>query len=431
MSRRTSTQFNRYRAEAARDYGVGADRKGSSLLRDVGSIRTKLDDVTKRLECNTALESESAEMNEHLVLQVAALQKGFNMLADAVVEQLEAVRDESSRWPEERRGWVRSMDDLRKDMQRRMDGMHAKYEESLGALERAWQENQGLRSENDVLHHRLSELEAQSKQQGARVERVVGAMGDLRGGLDDMRAATQDLATKVEAREAIHRGIGRAIADLEAKLKGEVDALGRDAAEEDREIKRQLAEVAAEVKSLDTHCRQLDTAQRDMSGALGQRVTVLERGPDLEPVAAALRAMEARVSGISQQSIEASRGVQEALGRMAREQAASEAVVGSIEAKLASLRRAVQEHHDALVRSSKVFAEALHISVPVSQVALAATIDAGRSDYGGARGYVTGGGAGGTAPTPGLWPARGADDTKFNASVAGTAARATPGAVFR
>jgi hypothetical protein len=38
-------------------------------------------------------------------LQVSALQRGFSSLADAVIEELEAVREESQQWPDERARW--------------------------------------------------------------------------------------------------------------------------------------------------------------------------------------------------------------------------------------------------------------------------------------------------------------------------------------
>ena len=41
---------------------------------------------------------ETADATRYMQVQVAALQRGFNSLADAVIEELEAVREESSNW---------------------------------------------------------------------------------------------------------------------------------------------------------------------------------------------------------------------------------------------------------------------------------------------------------------------------------------------
>lgn len=67
---------------------------------------------------------ETADAARYLQVQVASLQRGFNSLADAVIEELEAVREESGNWPRERSKWIDAMKLLRDEMQEKLDDMH-------------------------------------------------------------------------------------------------------------------------------------------------------------------------------------------------------------------------------------------------------------------------------------------------------------------
>jgi hypothetical protein len=45
-------------------------------------------------------------------MQVKALQKGFSMLSDAVIEELDSMRQEGRRWQEERSNWAATIQQL-------------------------------------------------------------------------------------------------------------------------------------------------------------------------------------------------------------------------------------------------------------------------------------------------------------------------------
>jgi len=333
--------------------------------------------LQRESEAALALEAESASINQQLALQVAALQRGFSSLADAVLEELEAVRDESMRWPEERTSWVNAMERLRDDMDTKLQRMEARHDEGQAALDKAWGENQQLRAENDVLHARLSELEARNNELTRHVDQVRRGVSALQESGTDVKESLSGLAAKVEAREAIQRTIGRTLADLEARLSDEMSRLRDDATNTCRALQTDAEAAAGDLEGLRTWCKQLDGSHRTMVADVQARLAHLEAGPDLGPVLSAVQALEDRVGNLSRQHEASVSRVEAGLGRINADAAESSARLGQFDQHLQAVRRALREHHEALVRSAGVFAGALNMSSPVSEVSLQASLNPG------------------------------------------------------
>jgi len=351
--------------------GNGADAgPGRDVLKAVSQLQ-------RESEAALALEAESAQINQQLALQVAALQRGFASLAYAVLEELEAVRDESQRWPDERSSWVNAMAKLKEDMQKKVDHMEARHEDAQVALDKAWQENQQLRAENDMLHHRLSDLEGRSNELTRHLEQVKRGLSTVQQSGGDMKEALTTLATKVDAREAIQRTLGRTIADLEARMRDEVGRLRDDTTNTCRALQSDAEALAGDMESLRTWCHQLDASHRNHVADTTQRLAHVEAGPDLGPILAAVQQIEDRMGNMGRAQDSATTRLEAGLGRLNSDYADVASRIENADATIQALRRAVREHHEALVRSASVFASALNISSPVSEVSLAAALSPG------------------------------------------------------
>ena len=100
----------------------------------------------------------------------------------------------------------------------------------------------------------------------------------------------------------------------------------------------------------------------------------MEAGPDLTPVVGAVQALEGRLGQLARTTEASAARLEAGLGRLNADAAENHAKVENANVGVTTLRRAMREHHEALIRASSVFAGALKMSSPISEVSLVSSL---------------------------------------------------------
>lgn len=184
-----------------------------------------------------------------------------------------------------------------------------------------------------------------------------------------MLGSQTTLATKVDAREAIQRTLGRTIADLEARMRDEVGRLRDDTTNTCRALQvtgvadcalavntmcsrspflgcwpqSDAEALAGDMESLRTWCHQLDASHRNHVADTTQRLAHVEAGPDLGPILAAVQQIEDRMGNMGRAQDSATTRLEAGLGRLNSDYADVASRIENADATIQALRRAVRE----------------------------------------------------------------------------------------
>lgn len=83
-----------------------------------------------------------------------------------------------------------------------------RHQESVGALEKAWRENQELREANELLHQRMADLDVRVRAGESAVDRLRDGVGTLQKSLvEDLRASLHALAEKARCPWVVRRAV--------------------------------------------------------------------------------------------------------------------------------------------------------------------------------------------------------------------------------
>ena len=169
---------------AGQQNGAQNGKKGARVIH---TLRNAVDQLRRDSEEQLAAEQEAASTVHYLCAQVAALQRGFTILSDAVLEELDAVRDESARWASEREGWASRMAALESDVLRRVSDTERWRNEVETRVAQACADANNAKQHADATRNHLADVEGTTKALVERVSALENEVGYAQQALGDTR----------------------------------------------------------------------------------------------------------------------------------------------------------------------------------------------------------------------------------------------------
>ena len=97
------------------------DSTKPAVGRVIHRIKGAVDSLARERSSRAVLELDTAHTFAHLSAQIAGLQTAFTTLADGVIDELDAQREEHARWRRESDRWVGKMAHLESEIWKRCD----------------------------------------------------------------------------------------------------------------------------------------------------------------------------------------------------------------------------------------------------------------------------------------------------------------------
>ena len=97
------------------------DSTKPAVGRVIHRIKGAVDSLARERSSRAVLELDTAHTFAHLSAQIAGLQTAFTTLADGVIDELDAQREEHARWRRESERWVGKMAHLESEIWKRCD----------------------------------------------------------------------------------------------------------------------------------------------------------------------------------------------------------------------------------------------------------------------------------------------------------------------
>lgn len=333
---------------AAPSGGAGSGRKVKPVVgRVIHTLRGAVEQLQRDSEQQIALEHESAQTFAFLCQQVAALQRGFTTLADAVLEELDAVRDESVRWQDEREAWAASMKELAGETRRKLQELDRWQAESVAV------KADQLAARNDLELHKqqLAELDS-------RLSAFKGNMDEFRVEIGYAQSAVAEVRAGLGEADRRDTEQSRAIGGLSERLDTAVSAITEDLGTLWHEASEQAAALGRDSRVLVDDLRALRTWCKHFETAHDLRLKKVEAGAQLD-------VLQKKLGALSQQQARHAKSVEEVVKSLLADTGALTRAARQTDASVGNLRRCAVEQHEALVRSSRAFADALHMQTPV------------------------------------------------------------------
>jgi hypothetical protein len=173
--------------------------------RVIHQLRTAVESLSKENASQAKLEEESAQTFQFLCTQVTALQRAFTTLADAVIEELDTVRDDQVQWRQEKEEWVHKMTSIERDVERR-----------VAAVDSWREENDALRGE--LLAFKTEQAGVNSSQ--VNVETMRDHLEDLRAEMGYAQSAVSEARLALAEAERREAEMGQALQSLQLKAEG-------------------------------------------------------------------------------------------------------------------------------------------------------------------------------------------------------------------
>lgn len=194
---------------------------GPVVGRVITQLRGAVESLHRENQSQVKLEQETAQTFDYLCAQVASLQRAFTTLADAVIDELDAVRDDQAQFRQERDEWTKRVMRIERDVQKRVTAVDS------------WQrENDAIR--NDLLVFKSEQAAVNDAQVDAEAMR-----DDLEALREEMTVARDAVA---EARAALAEAERR-----EAEMSRAMHVLQRKAESGDLKLQEQVNALRAAV----------------------------------------------------------------------------------------------------------------------------------------------------------------------------------------
>ncbi|KAK3278185.1 hypothetical protein CYMTET_13863 [Cymbomonas tetramitiformis] len=348
-----------------RSVGTRRVKPVGQVGRMMTGLRSAVEQLQKDNDEQFFLEQESSQAFQYLCTQVGALQRGFTTLADAVLEELESVREESARWQEERQAWSGKMKRLGNEVRSKLSDFQHNGAAAAG-------QSQQLRVEvfHDIMPQ-LVELKAshaatqqQISEMEAKLVEIKNTVAEVQGDVDrcgrsqrDLKVVVNDtdrhcMATAQELSLA-QANYGR-LEDSHKEVQEELAKARNDSSEAASALARDMAALAEDARSLRTWCKQLE-AGHDTRMKKSEAATA-ERG----------EALQKKIQTVIQQQARHSKSVEDIIKSMMEDHSSLHKQTRTLETSLGALRRCASEHHEALLRSCQVFSTSLKIPSPLA-----------------------------------------------------------------
>jgi len=269
---------------------------------------------------------------QYLCMQVQALQKGFSMLADAVLDELETVREESAKWQTEREGWKSSMERLQ-------DSVESKLKEFDAAREDMEQWKVGA---TDVLAKARQELLSTSVQP---LESKLNEVSTVLSGVVKTSSNAQLSVLNLENRLEAH------VKEYTADKAGDKDTFV---------AVRSLIEASERESLAASEALANDVAQlnEDVRGLRSFQQSLAEKNP-------AIDVLREKISLLMQHQGKHAKSMEDIVRNMIADTQSLSKKSRSMEQRLTSVETGMSDTYEALARSSHVFSAALKIPSPI------------------------------------------------------------------
>eukprot|EP00873_Tetraselmis_striata_P007035 jgi/Tetstr1/427299/TSEL_017468.t1 len=303
----------------------------------VNTLRSALEELQKEgvgREPATAGYSagDGKHTTQYLCAQVKALQKGFSMLADAVLDELETVREESRKWQTERDGWMSTMTQLR-------DSVEAKLEEFD-------------RAKDDMEHWKLGATDVLAK---ARQELVSTSVQPLESRLSEVSTVLSGVVKNTSNAQL-------AVLNLENRLDSHVKEYTADKAS-DRDT---IAAVRTYVDSSEREAYSVSEALAGDVAKLNEDVKGLQiMQQNLAQQNPAVDALKEKISLMMQHQGKHAKSMEDIVRNLLADTQSLSKKSRSMDNRLTGAESAVADTYEALARSSQVFSAALKIPSPI------------------------------------------------------------------
>ncbi|DBA96228.1 hypothetical protein WJX82_006128 [Trebouxia sp. C0006] len=378
-----------------------------------GKVLHNLKDTLKTLQLQSkgVADFESIQAVQYLSVQVNALQKGFLTLSDALLEELESVK-------QERDSLATTLNEIRHDDSRKMADMQQRFDHMYALMQDC--QNNTHSSTRDECARVSAKIEILEQRQAAAAQQASEAAHthslqtkQLEQSVEDHQQRLVTSVNKAESRgrEAAEQIAQRAVADSQISMQEACECMARDMIDNlvppmvERIVAQRLREsvkeqggliykdmlslradlahlrqegesassltsavavsastLAEDVRQLAHWCRSADEAREQQEGRLDQ----LERVP---PLQAQLKALQDRVTTASKNQGRHAQSVEDIIRALVMDTAALSRQSKSLDGQLANIKHLSERTQGQLVRSSWVFSNALGIPSPLADTA--------------------------------------------------------------
>lgn len=324
-------------------------------------LRSAVEQLQKDNDEQFFLEQESSQAFQYLCTQVGALQRGFTTLADAVLEELESVREESTRWQEERQAWSGKMKRLGNEVRSKLADFNAAAGQSQQLRVEVFHEFMPqiaeLKASHAATQQQIAEMEAKLVEIKSTVAEVQSNVDRCGRSQRDLKVVVSDtdrhcMATAQEL-SLVQANYGR-LEDSHKEVQEELAKARNDSSEAASALARDMAALAEDARSLRAWCKQLeashDTRMKKSEAAAAERGEALQK----------------KIQTVIQQQARHSKSVEDIIKSMMEDHSSLHKQTRTLETSLGALRRCASEHHEALLRSCQVFSTSLKIPSPLA-----------------------------------------------------------------
>jgi len=316
---------------------VGPRRVKPAVGRVMHTIKDAVQQLQKDSDEHFFLEQESADSFKYVCSQVKALQKGFTTLADAVLEDLDSVREESQKHLEERDNWQRSFNQLAAEVRGRCADLESQQGQLRAALSHA--DVAALRHDGEQMKKLAGETETRLCELKANIRDLHLGLSHCTNTCTDLRAAASDSQRRTAS-----------ASKSTSHLKEELEKIRQENSTASASLARDAAMLAEEAQSVRGWCEKSFTmlesrmrkAEESASGGSSRKLQAV-----MAQQARGAKSVEEMVKTLTEDNVKVAKAARE------------------LDSSVGLLRRCTEEHHDALMRSCQVFATALKIPSPM------------------------------------------------------------------